>query len=87
MNELRILLNEITFTNLCKSGYLTYQGKLGKREIYITKLDLRELARESIITKEYDDEVIKISLQDIGMETIKEIIKRSPIYGDMYYEI
>jgi hypothetical protein len=87
MNEYRILLNEITFTNICKSGYLSYQGKFGKNDINITKLDLRKLSAGEIITKDYTDEVVKIALQDIGLELIKEIIKRSPIYSDMYYEM
>ena len=87
MDEYKILLNETTFTNLCKSGYLSFQGKFGKNDVYFTKLDLKELSQGNIVTKEYTDEVVKVALQDIGAELIKEIIKRSPIYGDMYYEI
>ena len=31
--------------------------------------------------------IFLVSVQDIGLEMIKEILKRSTMYSDMYYEI
>jgi len=87
MKETRILLNETNFTNLCKMGYFTHLGELGTMNISITKTDIKRLANGEIISKEFSNEVIKIALQDIGFELIKEIIKRSPMFSDMYYEM
>jgi TRAP-type mannitol/chloroaromatic compound transport system substrate-binding protein len=87
MKETRILLNETTFTNLCKMGYFTHFGELGRMNVNITKTDIKRLSKGEIISKDFSDEVIKIALQDIGFELIKEIVKRSPMFSDMYYEI
>ena len=87
MKETRILLNETNFTNLCKMGYFTHSGQLGTTNITITKRDIKSLAQGEIIIKEFSDEIIKIALQDIGFYLIKEIIKRSPMFGEVYYEI
>jgi TRAP-type mannitol/chloroaromatic compound transport system substrate-binding protein len=87
MKETRILLNETSFTNLCKMGYFTHSGQLGTTNITITKNDIKKLASGEIVIKDFSDEVIKIALQDIGSYLIKEIIKRSPIFSEMYYEM
>lgn len=87
MKETRILLNETSFTNLCKMGYFTHNGQLGTTNITITKRDIKNLAQGEIVIKEFSDEIIKIALQDIGFYLIKEIIKRSPIFSEVYYEI
>jgi TRAP-type mannitol/chloroaromatic compound transport system substrate-binding protein len=87
MKETRILLNETTFTNLCKMGYFTHNGQLGTTNITITKNDIKKLTNGEIVSKDFSDEVIKIALKDIGFELIKEIIKRSPMFSEMYYEM
>lgn len=87
MKETRILLNETNFTNLCKMGYFTHNSQLGTTNITITKNDIKKLASGEIVIKDFSDEVIKIALQDIGSYLIKEIIKRSPMFGEVYYEI
>lgn len=87
MKETRISLNETNFTNLCKMGYFTHNGQLGTTNITITKRDIKKLASGDIVIKEFSDEIIKIALQDIGSYLIKEIIKRSPMFGEVYYEI
>jgi TRAP-type mannitol/chloroaromatic compound transport system substrate-binding protein len=87
MKETRILLNETTFTNLCKMGYFTHNGQLGTTNVSITKNDIKRLANGEIVSKDFSDEVIKIALKDIGFELIKEIIKRSPMFSEMYYEM
>ena len=87
MKENRILLNESTFTNLCKSGFFTYNSReTGRDEISFTRLDIKSLAKGEIIEKNVGN-LYKFALQDIGFDLIKEIIKRSPIYSELYYEL
>jgi hypothetical protein len=45
------------------------------------------LATGEIVTKTENDQTFQYAVQDIGFELIKEIIRRSPIYGEMYYEL
>ena len=85
--EIRILLNETSFTNLCKTGFLTHKSPSGTRNISITSLDMKKIATGDILTKISEDDTIMIALSDIGTTLIKEIIKRSPVYSQMYYEI
>jgi len=88
MKEIRILLNETNFTNLCKSGYFTYRSpQYGSIDIRLTKPDMKVITTGDILTKDVGGEIFQIALQDIGLELIREIIKRSPVYSDMYYEI
>ena len=87
MKEIRILLTELTFTNLCKSGFITQNTEYGRMDISITKRDLQTLVTGQILTKDVNGLVVKMALQDIGMEHIKEIIRRSPLFSEMYYEL
>jgi hypothetical protein len=88
MKETRILLTETTFTNLCKSGYFVHRSEMGGSiDIRITKADMKVITSGKILEKDLGDEMIKIALQDIGLELIREIVRRSPVYSDMYYEI
>jgi len=88
MKETRILLTEATFTNLCKSGYFVHRSQSGGSiDIRITKSDMKVITSGQILEKDLGDEIIKIALQDIGLELIREIVRRSPMYSDMYYEI
>lgn len=88
MKEIRILLNETSFTNICKMGYITQRrDDVGTFDVSITKADLKQISTGEVLEKEVNGVPIKMALQDIGSELIKEIIKRSPIYSDMYYEL
>ena len=88
MKETRILLTEITFTNLCKSGFITQKSPMyGSIDVHITKIDMEVLTKGEILTKDVGGELFKILLQNIDIELIKEIIKRSPIFSEMYYTI
>lgn len=88
MKETRILLTETTFTNLCKSGYFTHRSESsGSIDVRITKSDMKVITSGQILEKDLGDEMVKIALQDIGLDLIREIVKRSPMYSDMYYEI
>lgn len=83
MKEIRIVLTENMFTNICKNGFMRY----GSSDISFSKNDIKVLTLGEILDKELDDSLFRFILEDIGMETIIEILKRSPIYSDMTYNI
>lgn len=88
VKEIRILLNESTFTSLCKMGFLqhiTYMS--GRKDVYITKSEMVELSTGKILEKQVDDVTFKIALQDIGIDLIREIVRRSPMYSDIVERI
>lgn len=87
IKEIRTVFTEITFTNLCKSGVVTHGVGYTRTDVYFTKVDMKSLATGEIVTKNENDQVFQYVLQDIGFELVREILKRSPIYGEMYYEI
>jgi hypothetical protein len=88
MQERRILLNESSFTKLCKFGFIIFTSlETGRDDISMTRLDIKNLAKGQIVEKNIGN-LYKILLQDnIDSELIKEIIKRSPIYSELYYEL
>ena len=85
MKEKRILLTETTFTNLCKAGYYTAVDNNTKSDLYFTKENIKLLATGKVVEKEesYSQTNWMFMLQDIGLDTINEILKRSPIYADL----
>jgi hypothetical protein len=87
MKEVRILLNEFSFTNLCKAGFLSQNTEHGRLDINLTKRDMLTLTKGEILTKDVNGLVVKMALQDIGIDLIREIVRRSPIFSEMYYEI
>jgi hypothetical protein len=83
-NEIRIVLNESTFTNLVKKGTISD----GTNLIQFTNRDMIELCKGKIVEKEIilwtGNIEYKILLQqDISNENINEILKRSPIFSDL----
>jgi hypothetical protein len=88
MQEKRILLTESSFTNLCKFGFIVFSSpETGRDEISMTRLDIKSLAKGQIVEKNIGNSY-KVALQDnLDPELIKEIIKRSPIYSELYYEL
>lgn len=86
--EIRILLTESSFTQLCKTGFYTNnRGPFSKTDIYITKSDMKEISTGKILEKEVGGEIFKFTLQDIGIVSIREILKRSPIYSEIANDI
>ena len=79
-------LNEFLFTNVCKFGFIVHQSDLGRIEIPITKRDIKSIAIGEVLKKSTSDNY-EITLQGVETELIKEIIKRSPMYSDLYYEL
>lgn len=86
MNEIRILLDELAFTNLCKSGYITRNLSEGRTDIGFTKTDIISLSKGEILSKTVGVTNVLVALKDIGLELIKEIVKRSPIFSDTQFE-
>lgn len=88
MKEIRNSLNEAMFTNICKHGFIRHQSTLsGTFDIRFSKNDIKQLCSGQIVEKDADDAILKFALQDLGFETIREVVKRSPIYSDLAQEI
>ena len=86
--EIKSLLSEVMFTNICKHGFIKHKSTIsGTYDIRFTNVDIKKLSTGEILEKNADDAILKFMLQDIDTETIKEIIKRSPIYSDLSQEI
>lgn len=86
--EVRAVLNEVMFTNICKHGFIKHQSTLtGTYDIRFTRIDMKNLCNGEILEKEADDVILKFVLQDLGLEMIREIVKRSPIYSELAQEI
>ena len=88
MKEIRNSLNEAMFTNICKHGFIRHQSTLsGTFDVRFSKNDMKQLCLGQIVEKDADDAILKFALQDLGLDTIKEVVKRSPIYSDLAQEI
>ena len=86
--EIRILLTEGTFTHMCKQGFITYfTSPTSRIEFPISSMDMRLITKGEILSKEVEGHLFNIALQDIGTEMIREILKRSPVFSGMAYEI
>jgi len=87
MQEIRTVLTETLFTSVCKLGYFTHGTGYTRTDVYFNKSDLKVLASGGILTKIENGIEFKFALQDIGIDLIKGIIKRSPLFTDLYYEL
>ena len=86
--EVRTLLTESSFSNLCKIGSTSHNSaKSGKMTINFTSSDIRILISGKILEKDVDDSTLKFLLQDIGVDMIREILRRSPLYSEISYEL
>jgi len=85
---IKISLTESNFTHISKVGSLTYQTKqFGNSIINFHKTDIINLAKGQIVIKEIGVDSFQFILQFNDLETIKEIIKRSPIYYELSSEL
>jgi len=86
--EIRTSLNESMFTNICKHGFIKHQSTLsGTYDVRFTRIDIKQLCTGEVLEKEADDATLKFGLQDLGLDLIREIVKRSPIYSELSQEI
>lgn len=87
MNEIRTVLGEKLFTQICKTGYIKHGSGYTATDVRFTKSDIILLASGKMLEKIENNNIFKYVLEDIGIDLIKGIIKRSPIYSEIYYEI
>ena len=87
IKEIRNLLNEDRFSQLCKMGFIRYQTPSGTTDIHFYKQDIIALSNGDIVTKDFSDEVLKFMLAKLDKETIIEILKRSPIFYELSNQI
>ena len=88
MDEIVLTLNEGHFTNVCKNGSIEFGVGYNKSIINISKSDMKKIALgEEVSIDAIGGQLFKISIVGIQFEMVKEILRRSPMYSDMYYEI
>lgn len=88
MKEIKTVLNEVSFTNLCKMGYIPIVTEMGKSDIYFNKNDIKTLIYGgNILEKVQDDRAFLFIMDNLDIEYIREILKRSPIYSEIAQEI
>ena len=80
--EINLVLNEFGFTSVCKEGFIKFVGSNGRNELYLTKLDIISILENGIFEKKVGQDTLKLYLE-VSKETIKEIIKRSPMYSNI----
>ncbi len=84
-NIQKFSLNEIFFTQLCKTGFFKHNSKsMGSFDINFNRSDITQLFNYGIVSKEYTDDVLMFFVDPkMTKETMKEIIKRSPIFSEL----
>ena len=83
MNEINITLNEVSFTNVCKIGFIRHtSNENGTTEIYLNKEDIRKIMWGEYISKKVGF-IYNIRVININNDTIRELVKRSPIFSDL----
>ncbi len=89
MNEININLNENTFTNICKLGFIKYRSIDNTIDsLYLSSNDILSLYKEGILSKNINIEnTLKLNTNNINGDIIKEIIKRSPVYSNLNLNI
>ncbi len=86
--EIKILLTESSFSQVVKMGRIIYSiGESSQIEITLTSMDVREICAGKILMKKVDEQVIQIAITQIPKETIREILKRTPLYSSISEEI
>ena len=82
--EKRIVLTEPMFTGICKRGFIQIDND---NQVSFTSREISQLCQGRILDKEVagwtENINFKFALQDIGLDMINEILKRSPLFGDL----
>ena len=82
--EKRILLTEGMFTGLCKMGFMKFENDT---QITFTSREITQLCKGEVLDKSVigwsETTIYQFLLQDIEIDTINEILKRSPIFSDL----
>ena len=88
MEQIRILLTEGSFTNVCKMGFIRYVvSENEKYDFPLSSMDMKQITSGKVLTKVVEGRTFDIAIQDIGKEMIREILMRSPVFSGMAYDI
>jgi len=86
--QIRILLSEAQFSQTVKLGRIIYPlTETSKLEFSLTSMDVREICKGRILMKKIDDYILEVAIVKLPTETIKEILKRTPLYSSISEEI
>ena len=87
-NQIRILLNEAQFSQAVKMGRIIYSlSETSKIEFSLTSMDVREICQGKILMKKIEDYIFEVAMINLSKETIREILKRTPLYSSISEEI
>ena len=82
--EKRIVVTETMFTGICKRGFIQVDTDT---QVSFTSREIAHLCQGRILDKDVvswtENMNFKFALQDIGIEMIDDILKRSPLFGDL----
>ncbi len=84
IKQINISLNEDNFTYICKVGFLTHKSpEYGKTDIHFSRKDILDIVNGKIVIKDVANEIFNFALQDLGIDYIREIVKRSPLFFEL----
>lgn len=87
-NPIRILLSEAQFSQVVKMGRVFYAlNESSKIEFSLTSMDVREICKGKILVKKIEDYIVEVAIIQLPKETIREILKRTPLYSSISEEI
>ena len=82
--EKRIVVTEPMLVGICKRGFIQIDAD---NQVTFTSKEISQLCQGKILDKEVvgwsENTNFKFALQDIGLDMINEILKRSPLFGDL----
>lgn len=82
--EKRIVVTESMFTGICKRGFIQIDTD---SQVSFTSREIAHLCQGRVLDKQVvgwtENINYKFALQDIGFDMINEILKRSPLFGDL----
>lgn len=81
--SIKIGLNVILFTGICKKGFYLINTPNGRIEFQFIKSDIIDLYNGKIIEKSYYEDIYKFALYIDDKVEVVNIIKRSPIFSEI----
>ena len=87
IKEIRTLLTEDKFSQILKVGFIRHSNPTGSTDVHFYKNDIINLSKGEIISKDFTDESLKFMLVKLDAETIREMVKRSPIFYELSNQI
>ena len=82
--EKRIVVTEPMLVGICKRGFIQIDTD---NQVSFTSREIAQLCQGKILDKEVvgwsENTNFKFALQDIGFDMINEILKRSPLFGEL----